>query len=260
MAATAITGDFGIITVVKKPATSVGDSITGDSNVKRTGQWLEVAAKAATGSKFGDLAVGDLFYLFTGDSFVPTTGDKYYKLEEHWLSWATNWTINITPSIIDTTGLGTRFPRTTEGRATVDSNISGFLFEGDQLDVTGVDADELPVVDFREIKQQYLEVTRFERDADKKTTKIPKKAVTGNERTGIFGTSKAGVSILFYSVAADVDLGVVSAYFAPQASWAGLQVGSGDAGSRSDFTMPITFQYDRLNRTVKSYEYVYDNS
>ena len=63
---------------------------------------------------------------------------------------------------------------------------------------------------------------------------------------------------MFYSVAADVNVGVVSAYFAPQASWAGLQVGSGDAGSRSEFTMPVTFQHDRLNRTVKAYEFTYD--
>ena len=55
---------------------------------------------------------------------------------------------------------------------------------------------------------------------------------------------------MFYSIASDVNKGVVAAYYAPNANWAGLSVGSGDAGSRSEFSMPVTFQHDEDSADV----------
>jgi len=253
--ASPITGDFGIITVLKK-----GDKVTATTKVtadKRTGMWVEVAGKAASSSIFGDLKVGDLFFTHPKDSMTPKAGDSYFPYTEYWLGFAVNWSISITPSIIDTTPLGARFPRSIQGRPTVDSTINCFLEEGVQAALGSVDADELPTIDFRELKQQYIDVIRFERDGSAKVTKPPKTA-GDTDNVGIFDTSKAPNSVMFYSAASDVNIGVVSAYFAPRASWAGLTIGSGDAGSRSDFSLPVTFQHDELNRTMKGYELHYE--
>ena len=257
--ASPITGDFGIITVLRKGELS-GDT-TPVTAEKRTGMWVEVKNKAASGSIFGDLKVGDLFFTHPKDIMTPKSGDSFYPYTEYWLGFAVNWSISITPSIIDTTPLGARFPRSIQGRPTVDSTINCFLEEGVQAALGSVDADELPTIDFRELKQQYIDVIRFEREGTKGTpggkTKPPKTAV-GDTSVGIFDTTKAANSVMFYSAASDVGIGVVSAYFAPRASWAGLTIGSGDAGSRSDFSLPVTFQHDELNRTMKGYELHYE--
>ena len=251
--ATVVNGDLGIITTLTRGDSAKSTNITAAMNKKRTGLWLGVSGKAATSSKFGVLEENDLFYILPGGTFTPTAGDSYYEYTEKFLGFALNWTINVTPTIIDTTALGDRFPRSDEGRPTVDASINCQLEEGLQPTFGNVAADALPRVDFREIKRQYIEVTRFEADSSR-VTAAPV-AGTDSSTHGVWGISKAPQSIMFYNIASDVNVGLVSAYFAPQANWAGLSVGSGEAGARAEFTMPVTFQHSESSSDViKSYE------
>ena len=251
--ATVVNGDLGIITTLSPVAGDTKAAITAVNNRRRTGLWLKVKAKDATASIFGDLDEGDLFYTLPGGTVTPATGDLYEKQEEKFLGFALNWTINVTPTIIDTTALGDRFPRSDEGRPTVDASINCQLEEGLQPTFGNVAADALPRVDFREIKRQYIEVTRFQANSSK-VTQVPSLG-TDDSTHGIWKISKAPQSIMFYNIASDVNIGLVSAYFAPQANWAGLSVGSGEAGARAEFTMPVTFQHsENSSDVIKSYE------
>ena len=252
-----VTGDYGIITKLVRQA-----KVTNTNTViatKNTGLWVERAGQIPSSTAMGNgTETGDLFYTYPGDSFTPLTGDSYYPYKEYWVGMGLSWQIVVTPTIINTTPYGSAFPRSREGRQTVDATINCQLEEGPQVSFADSDVDELPTVDMMEIKRRYLEFTRMKRnEAAGKTNPVLKGGNGGDSQYGSFKISKRTFSLMFYSIRAEADLGVVSAYFAPTTSWAGVTFGSGDIGARSEFSMPITFQQDRLNRNLKAYEFTY---
>ena len=250
-----VTGDYGIMTKMVRQAKVT--NTTPITATKNTGLWVERAGQIPTGSAMGaGTKTGDLFYTYPGDTFTPIAGDSYYPYKEYWVGFGLSWTIAITPTIINTTPYGSPFPRSREGRQTVDANMNCQLEEGPQISFADSDVEELPTVDMMEIKRRYMEFTRMKRNETAKKTNPVLEAV-GDTNYGAFGISKRTFSLMFYSIRAEADLGVVSAYFAPTTSWAGANFGSGDIGARSEFSMPITFQQDRLNRNLKAYEFTY---
>ena len=253
-----VTGDFGIITVLTIGDTErIGDGTTKHKATKRTGKWVKVSAKKSSGGAFGDLPVGEMFFTYPQDDLVGDTGDKWYDVDEEWFGFAVNFSINYTQPNIDVTPLGAREPRNIPGRVAVDATINAFLEEGVQ---GGFGAgEELPTFDIRHIKSNYMKLRRFERDATNKKTKGPVLA-TGNANQGVFDISKRTNPIMFYSIAADVDVNTVAAYYAPKVSWGGFSFGSGEAGSRSDFSLPVTFQHDEYSNTLIGYEFTYSTA
>ena len=247
---TTVSGDLGMVTILKKGALR-GDTYTA---VKRTGAWLEVKAKAATGSKFGAYETGELFYILPGQTFTPTDGDSYYVQDESFLHVAKSWSVNAAANIIDDTRLGFNVTTSIEGRPTLTGSISCVLEQGIQPGV--MQGASLPYVDTIEIERQYWKVSRTTTTSDTDlTTAIPKLYTGGDTKLGVFLPQKTPQRFMFYSITAVRNRGTVSCIYAAEAQWNSVTMGSGDAGALSEFELPLTFQEDAHGEVLRGYQH-----
>ena len=126
-------GDDATIEKVEFGTEQVGDGIkTLDvlSGGSGKGEWL-ITAKAATGSIFGSLKVGDLFP--ADGTEIPETGDKAKLVTATPFLDATSWTASFSAKEVETTRLVNTVQTYRKGKADAEGQIKGIF----TLGVTG---------------------------------------------------------------------------------------------------------------------------
>lgn len=105
------------------------DTLAGGSGMGK-GEWL-ITAKAATGSIFGALKVGDLFP--ADGTEIPAVGDKAKLLTPTPFLDATSWTASFSAKEIETTRLVNKVMTYRKGKADAEGQLKGIF----TLGVTG---------------------------------------------------------------------------------------------------------------------------
>lgn len=208
-----LTGDFGLFTQVERTAGS-----TTTDNIP-TGDWIEVAAKATSNSKFGTIPVGGLYYNPTAAAISVTSGDTYYVLTENVIGFARGWSVELNRNNIDTTALKDLQSTSIFGRTTVTGNINGFLVANDG------EAEE----------------------ALKRFMTIYKISDTGVATTVARDTGP--LSFIGYTLKRSANKNIISAYYLPSMDIGTLTVGS-EVGGLQDFTVPLALRSGEVSHYV----------
>ena len=207
-----LTGDHGLITAPKRGA----NEIIGDAAIKIAPfTWVEVTAKAAAGSTFGDIPVGGIY--MTPAEIAPPVGDKWYVLTENIIGFARNWSMEFTRSAIDTTVLKDLQGTSIYGRPTAGGTIGGFLVTNDS------DIDEA--------------IRRF-----MVTYKISSAGVVS-----AIEQSTEPLTFIGYTLKKEANKPFIEAYYLPKMDLGTLNVGS-EVGGLSDFNTPLTLRSGAISR------------
>ena len=203
-----LTGDNGLITTVARSGDAVSTKI--DPN-----NWVEVAGKADSSSKFGDVPVGGIY--FAPVEITPATGDTYYALNELIVGFARSWNIELARTSIDTTALKDEQSTSIFGRPTAGGSIGGFLVTND------AQADEAI--------RRFMDTYKIDAAG----------AVTSIKR------STDPLSFIGYTLKRESNKAFIEAYYLPQMDIGTLNIGS-EVGGLTDFNAPLALRSGAISR------------
>ena len=232
-----VTGRTGVLAKLELPSAAVTDPLPSK-------QFVQVAGKADSGSKFGALKVGDLYYNTTASPITVTTGDSYYLIGTPGTSTAikyacflTSFSFEFSSTEQDFTTLCDNQTVNIPGTPDVSGTFEGYLTypSGSTLALpdTRMDPDDLTA--------RFLEVITIDSTAaidirEIETTPLAFLGFTVDNQ-GVKGVKGNYMELLY----------------APALNVSSINVGVSQGEENATFTSNVSLGPDALNRGIKKY-------